>query len=382
MTLYLTFALALLCNSTVTSSRVLLPLYALQLGASPSDVGLLVATFFAFPLVLSWPVGMFSDRFGPRWLLLVGVVCGAGGMMVPYFLRELSALFVAGVAMGISFSFCNVLLQNLVGVLSAPQERSKNFSNFSLIGSTTSFVGPMIAGFGIDYSGHAVACLYVASLTSIATLMLLLWGKLLPGGRRQSVAAGSLRDTLKDPAIVRILITSTIVLVSLDLYTLYLPVYGHGIGISASAIGMILATCAIASFFVRVILPTLVRRLGEEKMLVYSFCLVATGFLLVPFFSNVVALAAISFIFGLGMGCGQPITTMLLFSLSAKGRSGETLGLRQTVNNVVRVIVPTVSGFVASAFGLWPVFMISALMVGCGAVMTSRGPGRARDHQH
>lgn len=40
--------------------------------------------------------------------------------------------------------------------------------------------------------------------------------------------------------------------------------------------------------------------------------------------------------FGLGMGCGQPITTMLLLNRSAERRSGETPGLRQTANNIVR----------------------------------------------
>jgi hypothetical protein len=42
-------------------------------------------------------------------------------------------------------------------------------------------------------------------------------------------------------------------------------------------------------------------------------------------------LAVIGFTFGLGMGVGQPIVTMLMFSKSAEGRSGEALGLRMTV---------------------------------------------------
>ena len=90
---------------------------------------------------------------------------------------------------------------------------------------------------------------------------------------------------------------------------------------------------------------------------------------LIPFFGNVLALSVLSFIFGLGMGCGQPITTMLIFSRSAEGRSGETLGLRQSVNNVLRVSGPAVFGLVASAFGLPPVFWLSALMMGVGGLL-------------
>ena len=66
--LYLTFALMTCCFSSISSARVILSLNALELGATPSAVGLLVATFYTFPLLLSWPVGVLSDRLGSRWL--------------------------------------------------------------------------------------------------------------------------------------------------------------------------------------------------------------------------------------------------------------------------------------------------------------------------
>ena len=121
---------------------------------------------------------------------------------------------------------------------------------------------------------------------------------------------------------------------------------------------------------VRFFLPWLVARFGDESVLAFSFYVTAIGFGLVPFFESVVMLAAVSFLFGLGMGCGQPITTMLIFSRSAEGRSGETLGLRQSVNNAMRVCGPTVFGFVATAFGLPPVFWISAIMMGAGGALS------------
>lgn len=366
MPLYLTFALMLFCFSSISSARVVLTLYALNLGAQPSAVGLLVATFYAFPLVLSWPIGIVSDRIGSRGLLLFGSICGTCGMLVPYFVRELPALYVAGTLIGLSFAFYNVLLQNLVGLLSKPQEHARNFSNSSLVGAATNFIGPLLAGFAIDYSGNAVACLYVASLSLAAAVLLALWGGVLPGGTRHAAAAGSIRDTLADKGIVRILVISGLVQVGQDLYQFYIPIYGHAIGLSGSAIGAVLATFAGAAFVVRFGMPRLILRLGEERLLAYSFYLAAMGFLLVPFFGSAVALAMVSFMFGLGMGCGQPVTTMLIFSRCAAGRSGETLGLRQSVNNVMRVSAPALFGFVASAFGLLPVFWINALMMAAG----------------
>ncbi len=93
----------------------------------------------------------------------------------------------------------------------------------------------------------------------------------------------------------------------------------------------------------------------------------AASLVLVPFFQNVTALALLAFTFGLGMGCGQPITMTLTFRNSAKGRSAEVLGLRIAINQGTLVIVPVVFG---SAFGLFPVFWIFALKLGSGGVLS------------
>src|ERR1017187_3826393 len=78
--LYLTFALMLFGFGSISSARVAFSLYALDLGASASAVGILVAALYVFPLLISWPVGRYSDRVGSRWLLLLGAACGGGAL--------------------------------------------------------------------------------------------------------------------------------------------------------------------------------------------------------------------------------------------------------------------------------------------------------------
>ena len=367
----------LLCYSSISAARVVLSLYALNLGAPPSAVGILFSTFYAFPLVLSWPVGMLSDRIGSRWLLLFSTIVGSCAMLLPYVVRDLSALYVAGTLLGLSISVYNVLLQSLVGLLSKPQERTRNFSNAGLMGSITSLLGPLIAGFAIDHSGHAIACLYVVALSLAAAAMVALWGGVLPGGHRRAVSGKDIRATVSDRRILRILGLSSLVQIGQDLFQFYIPIYGHALGLSASAIGAVLAAYAAAEFIVRIIMPGMIARIGEETLLVYSFGLAAMGFILAPLFESVVALGAVSFMFGFGMGCGHPITTMLIFSRSAEGRAGETFGLRQTVNNIMRVGGPALFGFIASAAGLPPVFWINAFMMGAGGWL-ARPAGTAR----
>ena len=99
----------------VNASRVVLQLYALDLHASPTQVGMLVALYYVCPLLLSWPAGTWGDRYGPRWPLLFSALCGAGGRLIPYFVPTLTALSFAGALGGMAFACFAVVVQNMGG---------------------------------------------------------------------------------------------------------------------------------------------------------------------------------------------------------------------------------------------------------------------------
>ena len=364
MPLYLIFAIAFLGFTCIAAARVVLSLYALELGAHPFAIGVLVAMFYACPLLLSWPMGRLSDRVVPRWPLLVGAMCGVCGMAVPYFVRELWALYVAAAMSGLALSILHVNAQNLVGILSGPSEHMRNFSNFSMMGAATNFVGPLVAGLAIDHTSHAIACLFVVAIWLMSCGLILWRGKVLPKSKRPTGPRIHIRETLSDRRIWRMLTTSSLAQLGPDVFQFYVPIHGHAVGLSATAIGAVLSAFAVATVAVRSVLSRLVGRFGDEKLLAYSFYLGGAALILVPFCHSALLLTVVSFLFGCGMGCGQPITLMLMYSQSPPGRSGETLGLRLTANNLMRVLGPAVFGAVGSAFGLLAVFWINAVVMG------------------
>ena len=75
MPIYLTLALTFFNFTGANSTRVLLTLYALDLGASATEVGLLGGLLFVFPLLLSWPIGALADRRGARGILRLAAAC-------------------------------------------------------------------------------------------------------------------------------------------------------------------------------------------------------------------------------------------------------------------------------------------------------------------
>ena len=370
--IYLVLALAVLNFATTQAARVLLALYALQLGAQPFAVGAISATFSAFPMLLAWVAGVVTDRFGSRRPLMFGALVCACGMLAPFLFPGLPSLYVAAGMNGLSFTFYNVSLQNLVGSLGGPDSRTRNYSNYAMAVSFAGFLGPLISGFSIDHLGFSSACLVLTALGFVPVILLASLGGMLPGGRRRAGPAESISKILADRNVLRILATSSLLVSGSDLFQFYLPIYGHAIGLSASAIGIVLAMFAAASVVVRFIVPWLVARFPEEVVLSYAFFLGAASLFLVPLFKNAVVLSAISFVVGFGLGCGAPITLALMYSQSPEGRSGEALGLRMTFNHLARVIGPLVFGMIGSAFGLFPVFWGNGLMMASGGVLSNR----------
>lgn len=373
MSIVFVYLLSLLNGTSVFASQMVLSLYALDLGASALTVGVLAGMFSLFPMLLAVHAGKMIDRAGARWPMVCGTAAGGIGLLIPYFIHAIPALFIASVMQGLSIVFFHLATQNLVGLLATAQNRARYFSNYTLTISTAQFLGPLAGGFLIDHTGFAATCLAMAVLALLPAALLAWRGQGIPGGTRKPAAAGGtgggIRRMLADPVVQRMLVTGCLLSAGLNLYLMYMPVYGHLIGLSASGIGIVMATNSTAAFVVRAMLPQLLRRFGEDRVLTYAFLMSAVGLLLIPFFKSVAPLAAVSFVFGLGMGCGQPIIIMLMFANSADGRSAEALGLKFTTNQATKFLSPMLFGVIASVIGLPPTFWLNAtLMAGGGAL--------------
>jgi predicted MFS family arabinose efflux permease len=196
--------------------------------------------------------------------------------------------------------------------------------------------------------------------------------RFLPKPQRKTAKAAAPSNMPSDPAIWRMLTASAMVQLGTDLFQFYIPIYGHEIGMSASAIGWVLASFAAAAFVVRIFLPRLIKQAQPDRVLMYAFYAGAAGFAIVPFFQHQAVLMLAAFMFGLGMGCGTPLTVMLMFDRSSEGRSGRTLGIRLTTTNAVRVLGPMVFGAVGTAFGVPSVFWINGVLMGVQGYWTKR----------
>ena len=366
MAIYLVTLLCVLNHSGFAGSRMLMSLYALEIGAGPFQVGMIMALYALWPMLLAIYAGKLVDRVGPRLPMLAGTVGTATGLLVPYFFPGLPALYAAAVVLGTSFQFFFVAVHGTAGAIGGAENRVRNYTAISIGFSLAAFFGPLIAGFSIDYLGYAPAYVALAATTIIPILMLWLGPDILPKaahGRAEGKQKTSAFDLLRDRKLFNTFVASGLISAAWDLYQFYFPIYGHSIGLSASVIGVIIGSFAVAVFAIRIVLPALVRRWTEFEILIYTIAVAGISFLLFPLTENPLLLAAVSFLLGLGVGCGQPLSGSLIYALSPPGRAAEGAGARVMFNNVIHLGVPLAFGAIGTAFGFAPVFVSCAALL-------------------
>src|SRR5688572_16733446 len=348
-------------------SRVVASLLAISLGANAFEVGLLISVYSIFPLLLGVYSGRISDRFGPRRPMLIGAVIMTLGLALPFVQPTLPALYASCVLIGTGFVFFNVSNQTLGGAIGTAAERTHNFATLGLGYAAGHLVGPVLAGYAIDYLGHTSAYLILAVMMLAPAAMFALDRRFAIPPARATRDGANTFALLRLPALRRAVIVSGLITTGWDLYGFYVPIYGNSIGLSASTIGNILGVFAVATFVVRTVLARITGRFGIERVLRAAALCGAALFVPFALVEHVPVLFALSFGIGLALGCSQPLTLNLAYNHSPAGRSGEVAGLRLTINNITHIGVPVASGALAAAIGVAPVFWVcSVLLVASG----------------
>ena len=369
MTIYIIASLSFLLHVGFGGGKVTVSLFAIDRGASTATIGVLMALMGLLPTVLAVTLGRLTDRIGVRRPTITGCIGVTVGLLLPALFPHLATLFVSVVLLGTSFTCYQVAITNLVGALGGVAERTRNYTILSMGFAGASFLGPLIAGFAIDGIGHRWTFPLLAVWTIAPGIILLAGKTLLPNirARHGEKKHGSLLELMRIPPLRDTFIAGGILASAWDLYQFLLPIYGHSMGLSASKIGVVLSSFAIAIFVVRAFIPAMAQRYGEARLITAAIFVSGISFVMFAFSHSVWTLALASVVLGCGVGCGQPLSLTLIYNLSPAGRQGEATGVRVSVNHMTNIVVPLFFGSMGTALGFMPIFLISAgLMAACG----------------
>ncbi|MFO8060670.1 MAG: MFS transporter, partial [Bacillota bacterium] len=269
--------------------------------------------------------------------------------------------------MGMGHTVLWMRAQATVIQIGTDSERDRNLGIFGFGTGLGQLSGPLLGGWLLDISGfHGV---FLASLLGSAVTLLLII--LLPATRRASGGAGesaqsgrggeeadSKSTLLTGLALLRnggmqVVITGSFIsLFVTSAKQSFFPVWLESVGMTGVQIGMVTSVAGLASLAVRPMLPVLVRLLTRRGVLMGSLMLGITSIAVIPLFTSVWGLGAVSMAMGLACGLNQPMSLTLIANAVSDAQRGSAMGLRLLANRVAHVINPALMGVVVSAAGL------------------------------
>ncbi|MDE3153795.1 MAG: MFS transporter [Acidobacteriota bacterium] len=251
-----------------------LPDFARRLGASPTLIGLLFASFGATLLAVSLPMGAASDRIGRKGPLIGGLVILAAATGLFAFSDSLPLLFAARLLQGAADAITWVVGFALIADLYGRAERGRVMG---LVMSGTSFgvmIGPSIGGWLYQIGGIELPFLVVAGAAlAIAAALALIH---LPAGHAEAEQV-AMRTVLREPAVAACAAAVVAGAATLAMLEPVLPLFfATRLGLGPAAIGLLFGLAATASIGLPPIYGRLVDRWGGRRLTFLGLVLTAT----------------------------------------------------------------------------------------------------------
>lgn len=352
----------------MTGFRMAAPLMALREGFSPAAVGVLLALFALSQVFLALPAGRFTDRHGLRRPIRVAVVTAVLGALPSAIWPIYPVLCLTALSCGAAAGLALIALQRHVGRLAqGATELKQVFSWMAVAPSISNFLGPLVAGLVIDAAGFRAAFLLLSLVPLLAMLGLRGVTELPRVVAQPGQKKGSSWDLLKASAFRRLMGINWMLSSCWDVHTFLVPVIGHERGLSASAIGAILGSFALAATAIRLLMPWLAARLHERVVIGSAMVVTAVLFGLYPFAPGAWTMAALSVLLGVSLGSVQPMIMSSMHQMTPPHRHGEALGLRSMTINGSSVLMPMLFGTAGALVGVGVVFWCVGAVVGLGS---------------
>ncbi|MEH7223275.1 MFS transporter [Bacillus sp. JJ1566] len=323
-----------------------IPFYAEDLGASPTELGLLMAVYSLMQFLFAPMWGRISDRIGRKPVIMIGIF----GLAVSFFLMALSTdlwmLFAARIVGGFLSAANMPTVMAYAADITSEEDRGKGMG---IIGASIGLgfiFGPAIGG--IFSKTDLQMPFYIAGTLSLLTfflVMMVLKESLPKEERHQSDRKRTgLLKAVNGPESVLFFLSLFITLSLSGLEATFAYFAAEKAGLGTTDLGYIFMIMGLAGAIVQGgLVGRLTKRFGEGFVIQIGIFVSALGFFLILFTKNFLTAAIFLTIFGVGNGVIRPAVSALLTKRSKTGH-GSVTGLLSSFDSLGRILGPILGG--------------------------------------
>jgi MFS family permease len=347
-----------------------IPLYATELGASVSQVGVIVATISYVTAFFLIPFGMLSDRFGRQKLLIGGLAVFTLAPLLYPLANNPEQLIIIRAIHGLAAAAFLPTAIALVVDLTPETKRGEAIGWYTASLQLGLMSGPITGGFLTSQFGFNAAFYGCSAISFIG--LVLAFSRLRAIAHRPAVTpveASSSWRWLGQPLAIAVLLAPLLVAVGSGTIGSYIPLYGMGFGMTETDAGAIITAVYASSAALRAPAGRLADRVDRKLLLIGGVGLSAVAVSLFAFFHGLAQFIIIGIIFGIGMGIAMPASLVMAADFSSAGGRGVAMAIPTCFFQVGLALGPTAMGFVANARGYETMFLACAVSLVFGLLI-------------
>lgn len=360
--------------STTISKNPVLPLYVKSLDPNEAVLGLIAAISPLAGILFSFPVGMLSDILGKKKLLIVSAAV--------FVSAPLLYLLVNNAYWLIPIRFFHGMATAILGpvasaIIIGEYEKSKGeklglYSSATLIGRSIAPIvgGGLISLFAWMSSGMNYRLVYAAAfLFSLPTLLfsLLLKDKKKSDGLKKLSLkdfSASLKYIFHEKKILGTGLVEMATYFSFGVFETYLPVYLSGIGVPAYLTGIIFSIQVLSIALSKPLFGRLSDNIDKRFQILFGIAVIGVSIVSVTLFRDVLPIAILSVIFGLGMSFSTVATSTYVAEVTRKRNLGSSLGALSSIMDIGHSGGPLVTGLVIASLSTGALFRPESFLFG------------------
>lgn len=376
----------------------LLPFYAETYRASPTVVGLLVASYAAMQLIGAPILGRLSDQYGRRPILLVSIFGTFVGFLLLGFAQPIGysmanvispllatsdPLSIQNVAV-LSVLFLSRMLDGLTGgnisvaqaYITDVTDAKNRAKGMGLIGAAFGLgftLGPAIGG-ALSRWGYALPALFAAALVALNLLAVFIWlPESLPPQRkgvkratgRPVFSIQALWVALSRPRVGPLLQTRFVYGLAFATFETIFALYAqYHLQLTAETTGYIMGYVGILVVLVQgLAIGQLTARFSEIGLTFSGAILMGFSLLAWAFTPTVWILLVVLIPLALAAGVLNTVLSSLLSKAVYAEEVGGTLGLSSSIESLTRVLAPMMGGVLLGQIGTWAPGLVGALLM-------------------
>ena len=349
-----------------------LPLYAERFSATPTIVGLLLASYSAMQFIFAPILGRLSDRVGRRPVLLLSIIGSSAGFLIMGLAGSLWVLFAARIIDGITGGNISTA-QAYIADITPHEKRSRGMGLIGAAFGLGFIFGPAIGGLLSHISLGAPFIFASALAASNAIALFFLLPESLAAEYRISAGERTpiirIFQTQGSWQLATVIATYFFATVAFALLTAIFPLFTeHRFGYDARHNGYIFAYLGVLGALIQGgLIGKLSGTFGDKTLAATGIGILAVSMFFLPSGATLQVLLLTTS----GMAIGNSLAAPTLNALASKSVSaawqGRVLGIMQSGASLARIIGPVLGGWLlgrdsAADYGRTPFWTGAAIM--------------------